>query len=432
MFRTTLVATAAAALCVGLPAVATAQSEESAGVVTAVNGDATLFRAVAAARPVSLRMRDEIFVRDRIHTLPHSLVRVLLGGKALITVRELSVLTITEEAGRVTVDLQSGKVGVAVVKARMRPGEVIEIRSPNATAAVRGTVFVVEVDPGQTGPAAGAVPTTTTRVHLFHGALDVSARLDPVKSQVRLAELQSVVVSGNTLGAVSKISRDQVAALTADLKPQQVKTPDAPLEFTGDLVAREQGRAIALASTLLPSSPTAPVPAALKSVRGAVAGLSAPVKGVTNVVTGLTGNTAETLERLMDSLGLSGSGDGLVAGVGGTVDRLATTVGNAVDGLGSGVGNTLEGLGNGLGNTLGGLSNGASPSNGTSPVGAPAAPAAPPIVSQMAPPVVAPAAPPIVTPTAPPIVNPIVPPIVNPLAPVLNPVVNPILNLLKK
>ena len=92
--------------------------------------------------------------------------------------RELSILTVTEEAGRVTVDLQSGKVGVAVVKARMRPGEIIEIRTPNATAAVRGTVFVVEVDPMQPGQA-GSAPATTTRVHLFHGALDVSARLDP-------------------------------------------------------------------------------------------------------------------------------------------------------------------------------------------------------------------------------------------------------------
>ena len=173
MSGTKIFAMAAALLCAGLPTMAAAQSEESAGIVTTVNGDATLLRAVAAARPVSLQMRDEIFVRDRIHTQQHSLVRVLLGGKALITVRELSVLTVTEEAGRVTVNLASGKIGVAVVKGRMRPGEVIEIRSPNATASVRGTVFVVEVDPVKAGVA---TPTTTTRVHLFHGAL-VAAEL---------------------------------------------------------------------------------------------------------------------------------------------------------------------------------------------------------------------------------------------------------------
>ena len=144
---------AAALLCAGLPAVAAAQTEESAGVVTTVNGDATLIPSVAAARPVSLQMPDETSVRDRIHTQQDSVVRVVRGGEAVIAVRELSVLTVTEEAGRVTVDLQSGKIGVAVVKGRMRPGEVIEIRSPNATAAVRGTVFVVEVDPIKAGEA---------------------------------------------------------------------------------------------------------------------------------------------------------------------------------------------------------------------------------------------------------------------------------------
>ena len=335
---TRVFAMAAALLCAGLPAVAAAQSEESAGVVTTVNGDATLIRAVAAARPVSLQMRDEIFVRDRIHTQPHSLVRVLLGGKALITVRELSVLTVTEEAGRVTVDLQSGKIGVAVVKGRMRPGEVIEIRSPNATAAVRGTVFVVEVDPIKAGAAA---PVTTTRVHLFQGALDVSAHLDPSQPAVRLAALQSVAVAGNRVGSVRPLSRDAVAALTADLKPKQVQTQDAPDEFKSPLMAREQGRAVVLASTLL----APPV----------------PVQGVTGVVGGLTETTAETLDRLIDALGL---GDGLgntLTGLSDTVGSLGGVVGGTVGGLGGtvgGLGGTVGGVGgtvNGFGGTVGGI-----------------------------------------------------------------------------
>jgi len=348
MFGSKIFVMAAALLCAS-PVLAAAEPEESAGVVTTVNGDATLLRAVAVAQPVSLRMRDEIFLRDRIQTRERSLVRVLLGGKALITVRELSVLTVIEEAGRVTVDLQSGKVGVAVVKARMRPGEVIEIRTPNATAAVRGTVFVVEVDPMQPGQPGGAA--TTTRVHLFHGALDVSARLDPNNATVRLAELQSVVVAGNVLGSVKPISRDAVATLTADLKPQQVQVPDAPSELTGGLVAREQGRAVMLAATLLAPTPTAPVQGVLKNVKGTVNGLN-------QVVTNVTGNTAETLERLMDSLGLETVGDAL----GNTVDALGTNVvGGALNGVGgvvSGLGGTVASLGNtagGLGGTVGGL-----------------------------------------------------------------------------
>jgi hypothetical protein len=231
---------------------------------------------------------------------------------------------VTEEAGRVTVDLQSGKIGVAVIKSRMRPGEVIEIRSPNATAAVRGTVFVVEVDPVKAGMAP---PTTTTRVHLFHGALDVSAHLDPSQPTVRLAELQSVVVSGNALGSVRPISRDAVATLTADLKPKQMQTQDAPDEFKSPLMAREQGRAIQLATMLLPPLAGGP-----------------PI-----VATNLTDVTAETLDRLMDTLGL---GDTLV---GGLVEGVGDTLQGTVGGLGNTLTSTVGGLGNTLTSTVGGL-----------------------------------------------------------------------------
>lgn len=330
MSRPKILAMAAALLWASLPVVASAQSEESTGVVTTVNGDATLFRAVAAARPVSLHMRDEIFMRDRIHTQERSLVRVLLGGKALITVRELSVLTVTEEAGRVTVDLRSGKIGVAVIKARMLPGEEIEVRSPNATAAVRGTVFVVEVEEAKAGPA-GRAPVTTTRVHLFHGALDVSARLDPARPTVRLAQLQSVAVTGNALGAVHPISRDEVAALVADLKPRQVETPEAPSEFTAGLVAREQGRAVLLASALL----------------------APPPGGVVGTATNVTDATVKILEQLLDTVGLDAIGS-TANGLGNTVGSLGSLAGGTVAGLGGSVGSLGGSVGN-LGGSVGSL-----------------------------------------------------------------------------
>jgi hypothetical protein len=214
----------------------------------------------------------------------------------------------------------------------MRPGEVIEIRSPNATAAVRGTVFVVEVDPSKTGMT---TPTTTTRVHLFQGALDVSAHRDPSQPAVRLAEMQSVVVAGNTLGSVRPLSRDAVAALTADLKPKQMQTKDAPDEFKSGLMAREQGRAVLLATALLPPVPGGPPSqGALKNVKGTV-------NGVTGLATNLTDTTTETLERLIDTLGL---GD--------------TVVGGLVDGVGDTLQGTVGALGNTLTNTVGGLTAG--------------------------------------------------------------------------
>jgi hypothetical protein len=330
-------AAAAVLFCASLPSTAAAQSEGSAGVVTAVNGDATLIRAATTVAPVSLRMRDEIFVRDRIHTQERSLVRVLLGGKALITVRELSAFTITEEAGRVTVDLQSGKIGVAVVKGRMRPGEVIEVHSPNATAAVRGTVFVVEVEPLKAGAAA-----TTTQVHLFHGALDVSARLDPSHPTVRLAEMQSVAVSGNALGSVRALSRSDVAAITSDLKPRQMEATGAPSEVTGGLVAREQARAVALASALLSPAGGGPV-RGVKNLKGAVT-------GVAGTTASLTTASTEVLDQLIESLGVDGLNETLT-GLGATVGSL----GGVGGGLGGTVGNVGNNLGGALGGTVGGL-----------------------------------------------------------------------------
>jgi FecR-like protein len=330
-------AAAAVVFCASLPSAAAAQSDGSAGVVTTVNGDATLIRAATAVAPASLRMRDEIFVRDRIHTQERSLVRVLLGGKALVTVRELSALTITEEAGRVTVDLQSGKIGVAVVKSRMRPGEVIEIRSPNATAAVRGTVFVVEVRPLKAGAAA-----TTTQVHLFHGALDVSARLDPSHPTVRLAEMQSVAVSGNALGSVRPLSRSDVAALTADLRPRQMQATETPSEVTGGLVAREQARAVALASALLSPASGGPV-RSVKNLKGAGHGVAGATANVTTAST-------EVLDQLVDTLGIDGL-DQTLTGLGNTVGSLGGVVGN----LGGAVGNVGGNLGGALGGTVGGL-----------------------------------------------------------------------------
>ena len=132
-----------ATLLVALSPLSVLAQAQPVGVVTTLTGEATLARTALPA-PVALKFKDDVFERDRISTGEKSIVRVLLGGKAIVTVRELSVVTITEEPGRATVDLSSGKIGLSVAKQRMRPGETLEIRTPNAVAAVRGTVITVE------------------------------------------------------------------------------------------------------------------------------------------------------------------------------------------------------------------------------------------------------------------------------------------------
>ncbi len=145
MTRWTAIAVLAVVVAALQPVAAAAQTSDAVGVVTTIDGRATVARP-ALASPLSLKFKDDVFGRDRISTQENSLVRVLLGGKAILTVRELSEVTISEEPGRAVVTLPSGKVVLAVQKQRMRPGESIEIRTPNAVAAVRGSVLAVAYD----------------------------------------------------------------------------------------------------------------------------------------------------------------------------------------------------------------------------------------------------------------------------------------------
>ena len=142
MRRWTWLVVVAAMSAMALPPPVTAQTSEAVGVVTTMDGRANVARP-ALTVPLALKFKDDVFGRDRISTEEHSFVRVLLGGKAILTVRELSQVTISEEPGRAVVTLPDGKVVLAVAKQRLRPGESIEIRTPNAVAAVRGSSMAV-------------------------------------------------------------------------------------------------------------------------------------------------------------------------------------------------------------------------------------------------------------------------------------------------
>jgi hypothetical protein len=91
--------TAMALLLAAWPGAVLAQSAgdggRGVGVVTTLAGMVTVARATLPA-PLPLRFKDDVFIRDHIVTAEKSVVRVLLGGKALVTVRELSSLTINE------------------------------------------------------------------------------------------------------------------------------------------------------------------------------------------------------------------------------------------------------------------------------------------------------------------------------------------------
>nr|MBI3613542.1 FecR domain-containing protein [Nitrospirota bacterium] len=220
---------------------------DKAGVVTALAGQAHVVR-TSLAQPLPLKFKDDVLHRDKINTAEHSVVRVLLGGKALVTVRELSTLTITEETGRSTVDLHQGAVVAAVARKQMKPGEIIEIRTPNAVAAVRGTVLAVEVIPPQAGGQGQAV----TNLHVLKGLVEVSAPGAPAAASVSVGAAQSVSVTGNALGQVRPTPPGVAAQLV-----QSVQTPHhhtaSPAGASQQVIQTGHMQATALAQLLAPA-----------------------------------------------------------------------------------------------------------------------------------------------------------------------------------
>ncbi|HEX9125487.1 MAG TPA: hypothetical protein VF948_03740 [Methylomirabilota bacterium] len=206
-----------------------------AGVATAVIGQVTVSHA-ASPTPQALHFKDEVFLQDRISTAARSLARLLLGKKALLTVRELSELELIDQSGISTVQLFLGKVAIGVARQRMLPGETVEIRTQNAVAAIRGTVVVAEM---LTAPGS-SIPIT--RLHVLSGYIDVTTPGNPGAPPLRLIAPSSVTVTGNTMDKAVSLSAAARVALLSDLQPSRPN----PARLLDALVLGEQARAAAL------------------------------------------------------------------------------------------------------------------------------------------------------------------------------------------
>ena len=311
----------AALLLTGAAALLLASSsfaQERVGVVTTIEGSSTVAR-VALPEPRPLRYKDDLFLRDRITTGERSLVRVLLGGKATVTARERSVLTITEVPGLATIHLGSGRAAVAVVKGLMKPGEVIEIRTPNAVTAIRGTVVIAEVSPAPDGHR--------STITILKGLVDVT-KLDKTGAAtgpaVKVGALERVsVVGARPVPTPEKISREAASALASDFSAVPRTAPAASTE-----ALRAEAKSISLREAIQ----------------------------LTGGVTQTTSTTA--------SVGVTTAGAGqtvttVVGGVANTANGAVNAVGNGVAGLTGGAANTLNGVTGGVSNTLGAVTGGA-------------------------------------------------------------------------
>jgi len=205
-----------------LPAPAFAQTTK-AGVVTTLEGNVTAVRAVMA-QPVLLKFRDDVFLQDRVVTGDQSFARLLLGGKAVISIRERSAVTITEMPGRSTVEIESGKIALSVARDRMVPGEVINIKTPNAVAGVRGTVVVAQVTYRQ-GP--GGVRQPISNLWVMRGLVEathINSAGVPLSPVVSLAARESFNADPTT-STKGSFTLEQIGTIVEGLQPHQYGDP---------------------------------------------------------------------------------------------------------------------------------------------------------------------------------------------------------------
>src|SRR5712691_11316178 len=129
--------------------ISTAAQPVLAGVVTLLQGSVTATR-TSAPEPVQLQLRDGVFSDERIATGENGFARILLCGKAIVTMQERSSLQVAEDLGTSTLVMSDGRIAVAVARELTKTGELIEIKTPTALAASRGAVVIAGITNGVT------------------------------------------------------------------------------------------------------------------------------------------------------------------------------------------------------------------------------------------------------------------------------------------
>ena len=234
-------------------------AEERAGVVTTLQGTVTVARA-SLSQPAPLKFKDDIYVRDRIATAEDSVARILLGGRAVVTVREHSTVTITQAAGAASVDVTAGRVAVAVAREKMRAGDVVEVRTPNAVAGIRGTVIVAEVFGARHSVITvlkGTIDVTRLEAGRLVGAatiVNALQRLSIVDQAPLTAPLPMSPAAGARLGqefrlapprpapsaATSAVSAGEVARAARDLAAPRPARPNIDRSLLGSPIDDDQ------------------------------------------------------------------------------------------------------------------------------------------------------------------------------------------------
>jgi hypothetical protein len=200
---TTLVLGASLTIPSALPA------QQNAGSVTALTGQANVKGPVHPA-VTALKVRDDVHRGDQISTPAQSLVRLRLGSSTIVTVRELSMMTLKDDPSRVRMEVGSGALGLTVLRQSMSAGNAFEINTPHAVASVRGTLVIAEV-PGASTVKHYCARNGSECFHVLKGAIEVRGLTEDPSQAVRVGESEGISVIDGKLGRVVRMS-DQVIA----------------------------------------------------------------------------------------------------------------------------------------------------------------------------------------------------------------------------
>jgi hypothetical protein len=256
-------------------------SGQSVGIVTAIQGQAAVSR-VSLPQPESLHFKDDVFYRDQIATRERSTVRLLLGGKGTLTIREQSHVTLDESvapdgARQSVISILTGKIAAAIAHALMRPGDVIEIRTPNAVAAVRGTVLIAEYIPPKGSAAtdrpallasAGSGPVLAqasgmggvSNFLVISGQITITLQGQP---PITLDTLQSVSITETAAGLQTGPIQNVTPAQAADsVKDLQVNRPDMGNTVSSKVAESQTQIAAAVANVIIQNTTSQAVAAA--------------------------------------------------------------------------------------------------------------------------------------------------------------------------
>ncbi len=214
-----------------------AYTSKGVGIVTALRGEVAVTHAPAVAaredRPAqeSLKFRDDVFFQDVIDTQRESTAKVLLRGRATVTIRELSRVELREgvvpgdpSRARSVLGLLAGAFR-AIIQRDLRPQDELEVRTPNAVAAIRGTDLVVEVYQGTAPPPLPAAELEDT-IHPVSFDLAQASAQPTTRIFVREGDVEVDGVRAGPLQGIQKVG---------NLAPQRFQfTPD----FFGGLAGR--------------------------------------------------------------------------------------------------------------------------------------------------------------------------------------------------